>query len=446
MEPIIKIKDLNVIYFLGKSNQVDALRDVNLEIYPGEFIIFFGPSGCGKSTLLYAIAGLETNIHGDIFIEEHNLANLKPKEIETIHKTKIGMVFQAFYLISSLSILNNVILPQIFINQKREERKKKGLELLDYLGIKPQAGKLPSELSGGQQQRVAICRSLINDPAILLADEPVGNLDSVSAEDVMNLLLNLNEEKKKTVILVTHNPAHLHYAHKVFYMKDGKVIDTKINRKMGESLQPEKSKTEAATLSKELELLARTYSSITASGVGNLLIPFKAKQIVSEILIDMTVEEVEKIEKRVEKLLISGINDSEETFKYFDDDIEKGGLGMDRRKAEKLVAKIKSIIKEIKILEEDDKKILSQGESAESEEVAEVRHYLLEFFDTQISGFAALNNFNKAIKERLENKIDKESFRKKLDLPVEQEGVGLDKRSAKKMARKFELLILGKYK
>lgn len=445
MEPIIRIKNLNVSYFIGKSNQVDALRNIDLEVYPGEFVIFFGPSGCGKSTLLYSIAGLETNIQGDVFIEEHNLPTLAQHELEDIHRKKIGMIFQAFYLINSLATLNNVLLPQIFIGKKIEERKKRGYELLDFLGIRPQAKKLPTELSGGQQQRVAICRALINDPAIILADEPVGNLDSVSAEDVMNLILNLNEDHKKTVILVTHNPSHLHYAHRVFYMKDGAIIDTKTNRKMGEPLELEKPRAEV-TLSKELELLARTYSSITASGIGNLLIPFKAKQIVSEVLIDMTVEDVEKIEKRVEGLLLSGVNDNEEIFKYLDDGIEKGGLGMDRRRAEKIVEKTKDIIKEIKVLEEDDKKILSRGAPAVPEEVKQVRHYLLGVFDVKIDGFAALENLNKAIEERLDNKIDRDGFRKKLDLPTEQGGVGLDRRSARKVARRFELLILGKYK
>ena len=177
-EPIIKIKELNVVYFMGKSNEVHALRNINLEIYPGEFIIFFGPSGCGKSTLLYSIAGLETNINGNIMLNGKDIASMKQKELEDFHRQKIGMIFQAYYLISSLSVANNVVLPQIFIEKNRIERKKKALELLQHFGVSGEADKLPSELSGGQQQRVAICRSLMNDPEVLLADEPVGNLDS----------------------------------------------------------------------------------------------------------------------------------------------------------------------------------------------------------------------------------------------------------------------------
>lgn len=444
MEPIIKIKNLNVIYFLGKSNQVNALKNINLEVYPGELIIFFGPSGCGKSTLLYSIAGLETNIQGDVLIGEDNLSRLKAKQLEKIHREKIGMIFQAFYLINSLTVLNNVCLPQIFVNKAWGERKKWGMELLNYLNITPQASKLPTELSGGQQQRVAIARALVNDPAILLADEPVGNLDSVSAQDVMDLLKDLNEKHNKTVILVTHNPAHLHYAHRVFYMKDGSVIETKVNRKIGEKIAAEAKP--VISISKELELLARTYSSITSSEVGNLLIPFKAKQIVSEVLIDMTVEEVEKIEKRVENFLMTGVKDNEATFKYLDEGIEKGGLGLDKRVAEKIVNKTKEIISEIKYLEEEDKKILTQGKEAVKEEVAQARHYLLEAFGVEIKQPATIEALNRAIEERLANNIDREGFRAKLDLPIAKGGAGFDRRTARKLARRMELLILGKYK
>jgi len=444
-QSIIKIEKLNVVYGLGKSNEVQALRDISLEIYPGEFIIFFGPSGCGKSTLLYSIAGLETNIQGNIYIDGKNLSKLPDKEIELFHQKKTGMIFQAYYLISSLTVLKNVILPQIAIGANKTERTAKAMKLLQHFGVKEQAQKLPTELSGGQQQRVAICRALVNDPDILLADEPVGNLDSKSAEDVMSLLKNLNKEQKKTIILVTHNPAYLNYAHRVFYMKDGFIIKTKVNKAVNQIVAVAKEAEPEPSIAKDLELLARTYSSISSAQIGNLLIPFKAKQIVSEILTGMTSEEISKIEKKVEDLLITGINNSDAVVRYFDEDIEEGGLGMDKRTAENLAEKIKDIVQEIKTLEEQDNKIRLK-QAYISNEIEELRHYLLDVFAVELKNYTALTAMNKIIKERMENKIDRVALQKRLDLPVEKGGVGLDKRIAKKVAKRLELLILGKYK
>lgn len=443
MESIIKIENLNVIYFLGRSNEVTALKDINLEIYPGEFIIFFGPSGCGKSTLLYSITGLETNTQGNILVSNRDIANLNNKELEKFRQKDIGMIFQAYYLITSLSVMDNVILPQVFLGAKRAEREKKALALLEHFGVKQQAHKLPSELSGGQQQRVAICRSLINDPEILFADEPVGNLDSKSADDVMNLLRELNENQKKTIILVTHNPAHLSFAHRVFYMKDGRITETKVNKAVNREVG--RLISEPMAVSKDMELLIRTYTNLSSDQVGNLLIPFKAKQIVSEVLIGMTSEDVGKIEKKVIDLLIRGINDDDDTFKFLDIDDEAGGMGMDRRTARKLADKIKDIIKEIKSLEEEEEKLKNNSLINTGKETMEIRHYLLDLYKAKVTDLAALAIIDQTIDDRMSNRIDKATVQKKLDLSL-PEGAGLNKKTAKKIAQRLELLILGKFK
>lgn len=227
--PIISVKKLCVTYFPGKSNEVRALKNIELDIYPGEFIIFFGPSGCGKSTLLYSLSGLERNITGSILVKGEDLPTMKPKQREEFHQRTIGMVFQAYYLIASLSVLENVTLPQVALSEPIHVREPKALALLDKFGVKAQAKKLPMELSGGQQQRVAICRSVMNDPDIIFADEPVGNLDSKSTDEVMKLLRELNERDHKTVILVTHDPSHLHHANRVFFIRDGEVVRVQEN-------------------------------------------------------------------------------------------------------------------------------------------------------------------------------------------------------------------------
>lgn len=436
---------MSVIYFMGKSNEVRALNDINLEIYPEEFIIFFGPSGCGKSTLLYSISGLETNIQGDIYVEDKNIALFDKKELLHYHRKTIGMIFQAFYLIASLTVQKNVALPQIFMDADKKERTKKALELLEYFGVGKQARKLPTELSGGQQQRVAIARSLVNDPQIIMADEPVGNLDSKSSQDVMDMLKLLNEKQKKTIILVTHNPAFLSYAHRVFYLKDGRLVETRVNKNV-HGVNIPTAEVAKQNISKELELLINTFSSLSPNQVGNLLVPFKAKQIVSEALIGMTTEEVEKIEKRVENLLMTGIYDNDSTFEFLDQGIEKGGADMDKRTAKKIADKIKDIVGEIKKLEEEENKIKLHIGTDTGSEVMQVRHYLLDEFDITIKNFITLEIIDEAIKDRLNGIIDRDVFRKKLNLAPKKGGAGINKRIAKKMAKRLELLILGKYK
>ncbi|MDD5527956.1 MAG: ABC transporter ATP-binding protein [Patescibacteria group bacterium] len=457
-KPIVKAEKLSVTYMMGRPNQVNALTDANLEIFPGEFVIFFGPSGCGKSTLLYAVAGLERNIQGDIFIDGKNLAKFNEKELDNHRQHTIGMIFQAYYLISSLSVFNNIVLPQFPLNVKNKEREKKAVDLLSFFGVKEQIKKYPNELSGGQQQRIAICRSLINDPNLILADEPTGNLDSKSATDVMNLLLELNEKKGKTVILVTHSPGSLDYAHRVFYMKDGKIIDVKVNRQPGEPVKKEVTEanvlakdletvsggagTGGSQINKSLELLARTYSNI-AGQFGSLLIPFKAKQIVSEVLTSLGNHDIEALEKEVEDLLKKIL--SQEDFKSFlDRGVGDFGLGLDKRTAEKLSEKIYQIVAEIRDMEEQEKQLGAGIVQDNDKEVKDIREYLFEAFDVKIHDRLQLERVNSFIKQRLENKIDGKQFSANLDKSLKEGGVNLETRLARKLAQRLELLILGK--
>lgn len=225
-------KHLSVTYFPGQSNEIKSLSDLSFVIEEGEFIIFFGPSGCGKSTLLYSIAGLE-RWHGELRVEGVDLQTMNAKEKEIYHREHIGMIFQSFYLIPTISVLQNVALPLVLAGVPRKEREKRAMSLLERFGVKSQANKLPSALSGGQQQRVAICRAVINNPKIILADEPLGNLDSKSAAEVVGLFKELNGNFGKTVILVTNDPTYLDLANRVFFIKDGILVNIKINRPLG---------------------------------------------------------------------------------------------------------------------------------------------------------------------------------------------------------------------
>ena len=192
-------------------------------IYPHEYVILYGPSGCGKSTLLNSITGLLRPTTGKVEIEGKDLNSFSEKEKLEFHRRKVGMVFQSLYLVPTLTIIDNVSLPRAFSGDDTPGRKKDGMNFLKRFGIEEQAEKLPGDLSGGQRQRVAIARSLMNSPQIIVADEPVGNLDSKASFNVLSILKELNEVDKKLIILVTHDPAHLAYGDRVIHMQDGKI-------------------------------------------------------------------------------------------------------------------------------------------------------------------------------------------------------------------------------
>jgi putative ABC transport system ATP-binding protein len=229
--PIFKTVNVTKQYELGDFT-VDALAGVNLEIYSGEFICIFGPSGCGKSTLLSIIAGLQQPSAGEVYLRGEKLTILNNDDLAKYRRSKIGMIFQSFNLIHSMNIVENVALPLGFAGIPKGRRMKRAEDLLDMVGLGKYKDHTPAQLSGGQQQRVAIARSMVNAPWIMLADEPTGNLDSKSANEVMRLLISLNRKSKRTVILITHNPDYLDYADRIFFLQDGKVVKTKVNSRV----------------------------------------------------------------------------------------------------------------------------------------------------------------------------------------------------------------------
>lgn len=229
--PVIKAVNLTKEFELGAIN-VQALKGVNLEIYSGEFVIFFGPSGCGKSTLMSMIAGLQPPTNGKIYIRGEELNGMNQEQLALHRRTKIGMVFQAFNLVSTMNIVENIALPLTFARIGKKRRIQRAENLLEVVAMTEYKKHTPVEISGGQQQRIAIARSLVANPWIILADEPTGNLDSKSANEIMRLLISLNRKSKRTIVLITHNPDYLDYADRIFYLKDGKVTDVKVNSKV----------------------------------------------------------------------------------------------------------------------------------------------------------------------------------------------------------------------
>jgi len=227
-KPIIVVDKVSKEFGSGDAKTM-VLQDINLEIYPGEYVMFFGPSGCGKSTLLNCLIGLEMPSEGRVVLRGDDLSKLNQKSLAEIRNKKIGMIFQQFNVIKSFDVLRNIAFPQLLGGISRKRRLVRALKLLQMFDLQKIARRVPTEISGGQQQRVAIARALINNPWILIADEPTGSLDSKTANDVMDLLEKLNKKSKRTVIVVTHNPDYLKYADTVYYLVDGKI--EKVERK-----------------------------------------------------------------------------------------------------------------------------------------------------------------------------------------------------------------------
>jgi len=221
-KPIIKIESL-IKEFGDGEIKTRVLKDISLNIHSGEYVVLFGPSGCGKSTLLNCISGLETPTSGKVLLRGQDMAKLNPKELAEVRNKKIGMIFQQFNVIKSFNVLKNIALPQLIGGIPRRRRLKRAMSLLRMFGLEKLAKRVPTEISGGQQQRVAIARALINNPWILVVDEPTGSLDSKAADEVMTLIDKLNKKSRRTIILVTHNPDYLRFADTIYYMKDGQV-------------------------------------------------------------------------------------------------------------------------------------------------------------------------------------------------------------------------------
>jgi putative ABC transport system ATP-binding protein len=220
--PTIRLENVHKTYDLGEV-QVHALRGVSMSVYPGEFVAIMGASGSGKSTLMNIVGCLDKPTKGQYFLDGKDVSGLTKKELAKIRSQKIGFVFQQFNLLSRTSALENVELPTIYAGVPQAERIRRAEEALKRVGLTDRSGHFPSQLSGGQQQRVAIARALVNNPSLLLADEPTGNLDSRTSVEIMDIFQRLNNEEGLTVVIVTHEPDIAHYAKRALEFRDGRM-------------------------------------------------------------------------------------------------------------------------------------------------------------------------------------------------------------------------------
>jgi lipoprotein-releasing system ATP-binding protein len=205
---------------------IPVLKDINFQINQGEFVSLTGKSGCGKSTLLYILSTMDTDYQGELFIDQELMFNKKENQLAKIRNEKIGFVFQFHYLLNEFNVLKNVMLPGLKLNKlSTEELEHRAIEKLKILGIENEALKMPNQLSGGQKQRVAIARSLINDPLIIMGDEPTGNLDKKNSAIVFDVFKELASEFKQTLLIVTHDPEFASNCDRIIEMEDGRILN-----------------------------------------------------------------------------------------------------------------------------------------------------------------------------------------------------------------------------
>ena len=221
-EAVLSARNVHKTYLLGKRS-LEVLRAVNLELHPGEFLALRGASGAGKSTLLHLLGGLDGPNQGEVWLAGRNLATLSRRDLARVRNQEVGFIFQAYYLLPELDALENVCLPARMARTNAAKAESKGRELLARVGLSDRIDHKPYELSGGEQQRVAIARALINDPDLILADEPTGNLDSHTVEEIIELLVSLREEKQTTLVIATHDARVAARAPKIIELVDGKV-------------------------------------------------------------------------------------------------------------------------------------------------------------------------------------------------------------------------------
>ncbi len=227
MKSIIETQAIAKTYQMG-GETVHALKSISIQVQRGEYVAFMGPSGSGKSTLMNIIGCLDTPTSGTYHLNDNDVSDLSENELATIRNKEIGFVFQTFNLLPRSTSLDNVALPLIYAGVNRAERQGRARQVLASVGLGDRADHRPNELSGGQRQRVAIARALINNPSIILADEPTGNLDSKTSYDVMELFQDLHDQGN-TIIMVTHEDDIAHYAHRIVRLKDGLVETDEIN-------------------------------------------------------------------------------------------------------------------------------------------------------------------------------------------------------------------------
>lgn len=428
-KPLIVCRDLSIIYNKGKSNEYRALTGVNTDIFEGEYIILFGPSGCGKSTLMYAIQGSLPPGEGTLLIRGDDIYSYPPSERVYFQRYVMGIIFQSFNLIGSLSVLDNVALPMIFCNVDKQTRNRRSQQLLDRFGVGHVSHKIPAMLSGGQQQRVSVARSMVNDPSILLADEPTGNLDSISTQQVMDKIDEINTFDRRTIIMVSHNAAHLSYAHRVYYLKDGAIVREVVNPQR-KQIKPVR---EGETIVTELEQLARLfpYDSVET---------WRVKSMVNYLTQSYSFDQIGRLEHAI-ALFISGHIDKEAFIKALILPFERGGVEVTEEEAKRMAQVAERTIEHA----DDIRRFRARKDNANiffnQHKLAErMRDHMLNVFRIHLSKEQD-KNLVEMIADRVTGVMEGEEMNEKMMVGVRTGGLGFSVKEADEMSRYFEKVI-----
>jgi len=429
-EPIIQLKNLEITYNLGKVNEYKATKGVTMEIYPGEFVAFFGPSGCGKSTMFYSILGILPPSAGELYVKGENPYSFSPEEMVNFQTTTIGIIYQAFFLINSISVIDNVVLPQTFHGVPPHVRKPWGKQILKRFDMDLHGEKYPDNLSGGQCQRVSVSRAMVNNPDILLADEPTGNLDSVSTKQVMDALETINMDDKKTVIIITHNAAQLSYAHRVFYMKDGKLQRTVPNPDKKQIAKIDKQK----ILVTEMDQLSKIYPYSSP-------LELKVKSIVNYLTQELNFDQILRMEEYT-ALMIERKVSRKEYAKLISRRYHEGGVGISSNLAAVMSEKVERILKQSEDAQRFRRRFAANNFfSREKKLIDNLTSYLVEEHREELSMLQ-----KRRLKELVYNRIAglnrREDFETHLRMPIEEGGLGLTRKPARDMTFYFEKILI----
>lgn len=428
MNPIIKIENLNLWYEKDKPNEVHALKNINLEIERGDYVAFFGPSGCGKTSMLYSISGIDRFQSGQVLINGRNISGLTNQELSIFRQTGIGIVFQQFNLVPSLTVIKNVILPMLFVGVHSKRAEDEALKLLERLNLSQFADRYPYELSGGQQQRVGIARALANNPPIIIADEPLGNLDSVNAKIVLDFLRELNEKDGRTVIMVTHEAWSLKDAKTIFHMKDGNMIE--IEKIDGGNVVDSVSKRlqdQISDISDDKEKFKFVNEKISTRILANFLLK------------GYSIDEITRFEKFVEDRFNQKI-DRDGLKEILNKPFKDGGLGLWKKKSLKVADYLEGVVKMKENIACIYKSMAENPNSSISRRVIDIRNWLLEGYAGKLKEIQ-VKALDQVIEDRLRNLIPVDKVVEVLDLSNSQFGVGLSFRAASVIAEKLDLIL-----
>ncbi|MFA6585681.1 MAG: ABC transporter ATP-binding protein [Candidatus Paceibacterota bacterium] len=434
-QPIIKLNNVSLWYEKGKTTELKALKNITIEIKKGDYVAFFGPSGCGKTTILYAISGIDRFQEGSILINGRDISPLTNQELAIFRQTGIGIVFQQFNLVPSLTVLKNVALPMLFVGISSEKADKEALKLLKRLDLLDLQDRFPSELSGGQQQRVGIARALANDPPIIIADEPLGNLDSINAKKVLEFLKELNEKDGRTIIMVTHEAWSLRDVKTIYHMKDGTI--TEIEKTTPETI----AQSIASRLNKQLSSSNGEDKGKDSKGGDANAESISAHLLANFLLRGYSLDEISRFELFVNERFSNKI-DKKEFHELINKPFKDGGVGLWKKKAERVTEYLEEVIDKKHSISSICELIEKTPEAAIFDEIKNVRQWLIEGYTGELNASQILA-LDQVISDRIRNYISREKVVQLLDLSSNKFGVGLSFRAAQILAEKLELLLEG---